>query len=73
MVILDIVMPKMSGGEVYEKLKEVNPHVKVLFSSGYTIGSQEKEIIRRESNGFIQKPFNAKVLSQKVREILDKK
>jgi CheY-like chemotaxis protein len=73
MVILDMVMPKMSGGEVYEKLKEVNPQVKVLLSSGYSMDTQAKEIMRRGCNGFIQKPFDIKVLSQKAKEILDKK
>jgi PAS domain S-box-containing protein len=69
-VILDMVMPKMSGGEVYERLREMNPMVKVLLSSGYSINSRAKEIVRKGCNGFIQKPFDIKVLSQKVREIL---
>jgi len=73
MVILDMVMPKMRGGAVYENLKEVNSQVKVLLSSGYSLDGQAKEIMRRGCNGFIQKPFNMNVLSQKAREILDKK
>ena len=72
MVILDIVMPHMEGGEVYDKLKEINPKVKVLLSSGFSVDDQATEILNRGCNGFIQKPFNMGTLSQKIREVLDK-
>jgi len=71
MVILDMIMPGMSGGEVYNKLKEINPGIKVLLSSGYSINGQAKEILERGCSGFLQKPFSIKKLSQKIREILD--
>jgi signal transduction histidine kinase len=70
-VILDMIMPSMSGGETYEKLKAENPAVKVLLSSGYSMDGQANEIIKRGCKGFIQKPFRLKLLSQKIREILD--
>jgi DNA-binding NtrC family response regulator len=66
-------MPKISGGEVYDKLKEINPQVKVLLSSGYSVDGQATEILKRGCNGFIQKPFNMEELSRKVNEILDSK
>jgi two-component system cell cycle sensor histidine kinase/response regulator CckA len=72
MVILDMIMPTMSGAETYDKLKEINPDVKVLLSSGYNINGQVAEILDRGCNGFIQKPFNMADLSKKIREILDK-
>ena len=71
MVILDMVMPHISGGETYDRLKEINPRIKVLLSSGYSIDGQASEILDRGCNGFIQKPFNIKGLSRKIREILD--
>ncbi|MBP1735557.1 MAG: hypothetical protein H6Q53_1844, partial [Deltaproteobacteria bacterium] len=71
-VILDMIMPSMSGGETFDKLRAVNPHVKVVLSSGYSINGQATEIMQRGCNGFIQKPFNIKELSQKIREVLDK-
>jgi CheY-like chemotaxis protein len=71
MVILDMIMPDMGGGEAYDRLKEINPDIKVLLSSGYSINGQATEIIDRGCNGFIQKPFSIKDLSQKLREILD--
>lgn len=72
LVILDMIMPGMSGGETYDRLKEINPDIKVLLSSGYTINGQAQEILDRGYNGFIQKPFNVKDLSQRIRETLDK-
>jgi signal transduction histidine kinase/CheY-like chemotaxis protein len=72
MVILDLIMPDIGGGDTYDRLKEINPEIKVLLSSGYSIDGQASEILKRGCSGFIQKPFNMKKLSQKIREILDK-
>jgi CheY-like chemotaxis protein len=70
MVILDMIMPGVSGGETYDRIKEINPRVKVLLSSGYSIDGQAEEILERGCNSFIQKPYNIKELSYKLREIL---
>ncbi|MCP4579376.1 MAG: PAS domain S-box protein [Deltaproteobacteria bacterium] len=72
-VVLDMIMPDMSGGVTYDEMKEINPNVKVLLSSGYSINGQATEILDRGCRGFIQKPFNVRGLSQKLREILDVK
>jgi len=72
MVMLDIIMPVMDGGETYDKLKGINPDIKVLLSSGYGINGQATEILNRGCNGFIQKPFDMKTLSKKIRNVLDK-
>jgi nitrogen-specific signal transduction histidine kinase/CheY-like chemotaxis protein len=71
LVVLDMIMPDMSGGEVYDVMKESNSNVKVLLSSGYSIDGQASEILDRGCNGFIQKPFSMNDLSGKIREILD--
>ena len=73
MVLLDMVMPEMGGGEIYNRLKEINPDIKVLLSSGYSIDGQATEILKRGCDGFIQKPFDMQGLSQRIRKILDKK
>ena len=73
MVILDMVMPNMGGGQAFDGLKEINPNVKVLLSSGYSIDGEATEILKRGCNGFIQKAFNMKELSEKIREVLEKK
>ena len=70
-IVLDMVMPGISGGEVYDRMKEVDPNVKVLLSSGYSIDGEATEILKRGCNGFIQKPFNMKELSGKIKEITD--
>jgi CheY-like chemotaxis protein len=72
MVILDMIMPDMGGGETYEMLKEITPKIKALLSSGYSVNGKANEILSLGCNGFIQKPFNMKQLSAKIREILDK-
>ena len=69
-VILDMIMPDMGGGETYDRLKKINPEIRVLLSSGYSIDGQASEIMNRGCNGFIQKPFNVEQLSRKIRDIL---
>jgi CheY-like chemotaxis protein/anti-sigma regulatory factor (Ser/Thr protein kinase) len=70
MVILDMIMPGISGGETFDRLREINPEIKVLLSSGYSIEGQAQEIMDRGCNGFLQKPFRLANLSRKVREML---
>ena len=71
LVLLDMVMPVMGGGEAFDRMKESDPDIKVLLSSGYSINGQATEILDRGCNGFIQKPFKMKELSRRLREILD--
>ncbi len=71
LIILDMIMPSVSGGDTYDRLKAMNPKVKVILSSGYSLNAQAAKIIDRGCNGFIQKPFNIRELSQKIREVLD--
>ncbi len=73
LILLDMIMPDMSGSETYDRLQYIDPRVKVLLSSGYSINGQATEILDRGCNGFIQKPFKIKELSQKLREILEEK
>ena len=71
LVILDMIMPDMHGSEVFDKLKEMNPHVKVLLASGYSIDGPASEIMARGCSGFIQKPFIPSKLSRLLKEILE--
>jgi DNA-binding NtrC family response regulator len=70
LVLLDMIMPGMGAGDTYDELKAINPAIKVLLSSGYGLDQKAGAIIDRGCNGFIQKPFNMKVLEDKVAEIL---
>jgi two-component system cell cycle sensor histidine kinase/response regulator CckA len=72
MVLLDMVMPGMGGGEAYDRMREIDPTVKILLSSGYSIDGEATEILERGCDGFIQKPFDLLALSRELREILDK-
>jgi DNA-binding NtrC family response regulator len=66
-----MIMPKMGGGETYDRIKKIKPDVKVLLSSGFSINGQASEILNRGCNGFIQKPFNLQKLSRNLRSILE--
>jgi PAS domain S-box-containing protein len=70
-VLLDMVMPKVGGGEAFDRLRRINPDVKVILCSGYSIDGQASDILNRGCNAFIQKPFNLKTLSEHVRAVLD--
>jgi PAS domain S-box-containing protein len=70
LVILDMIMPTMGGGPTFDALKKVDPNIRVLLSSGYSLNGQAADILQRGCLGFIQKPFDLGTLSQKLREIL---
>jgi two-component system, cell cycle sensor histidine kinase and response regulator CckA len=71
LVILDMVMPEMNGGEVFDELKKINSNVKVLLSSGYSLNGQASKIINRGCVGFIQKPFTIRDIASQLRRIFD--
>jgi two-component system cell cycle sensor histidine kinase/response regulator CckA len=73
MVILDMILPDMDGGDTYDRLKEINPGIKVLLASGYDKDYQGSDIMERGCDGFIQKPFNMNELLEKIRGILTSK
>jgi len=70
LVILDLIMPEMNGGETYERLKEIDPRVRVLFSSGYSKDGLANKILKDAPVCFIQKPFDIEKLSRNVRQAL---
>lgn len=63
LVVLDMVMPDMGGGETFDRLRRIDPGVRVLLSSGYSLDGEAKEILNRGCSGFIQKPFRLSDLS----------
>jgi two-component system, cell cycle sensor histidine kinase and response regulator CckA len=71
LVILDYVMPGMGGREVFEALKQIQPDVNVLLSSGYSSTDQVAALIERGCRGFIQKPYDTVKMSRTIRAILD--
>jgi len=70
LVILDMIMPDLGGGDLFDKIKEINPQARVLLSSGYSLDGQASEIMARGCDGFIQKPFNLEQITHKITEIV---
>ncbi len=69
-VLLDMIMPDMGGGKIFDIIKKVNPDAKVLLISGYSLDNQVAKILNRGCNGFIQKPFDLNELSGKIRKVI---
>ncbi|MCX7816641.1 MAG: PAS domain S-box protein [Syntrophales bacterium] len=70
LVILDMIMPGISGKVTYERLRAMRPDVKVLLCSGYSMNGQAQEMLRMGCQGFIQKPFSIEELSRKLSLII---
>lgn len=71
LVILDMIMPGISGGETFDRLRDFDPEIAVLFCSGYSVNDRVQEILDRGCRGFLQKPFSLEILSKKIREVLN--
>jgi PAS domain S-box-containing protein len=71
-IILDMVMPNMRGGETFKRLKAINPTVKVILSSGYSMNREAEEIMSCGCIGFLQKPFGRNELTAIVKETIGK-
>ncbi|HAM49713.1 MAG TPA: hypothetical protein DCP92_03090 [Nitrospiraceae bacterium] len=71
LVILDLIMPKMGGAEAFQRLKEIDPDVRVVISSGYGIEEKTGEMVNEEGIvGFIQKPYHITVIAEILKDIL---
>ena len=73
LVVTDVVMPAMSGGELASRLAETHPNLAVLFVSGYTDDVVLRRGLLDASTSFLQKPFTATSLARAVRNALDAK
>jgi PAS domain S-box-containing protein len=72
LVILDLAMPVLSGKDALLALREVNPAVRVLISSGYISDETARDLERAGAAGFVAKPYHAADLARKVRTVLDR-
>ncbi len=70
LIICDMIMPKMDGLELVYRLREIDPCVKVLLSSGSLMDEDEKDVVRRGFDGLIKKPYKMNDLSEKIKKIL---
>ncbi|MDD2850452.1 MAG: PAS domain S-box protein [Desulfuromonadaceae bacterium] len=71
LVILDVIMPKMNGGAVYDAIQNSMPHLPVLFCSGYAQDLLVSQGGLEEGVNYLRKPFAPKELLMKIREVLD--
>lgn len=69
-IILDVIMPKMNGKEVYERIRKIRPDVKVILTSGYPADFIQKQAIINQGINFMAKPLSPAVLVKKVKEEL---
>jgi CheY-like chemotaxis protein len=72
LLLLDVIMPKKNGKDVYEEAKKIIPGIRALFTSGYTADMICKKGILDDGVNFISKPVSPTELLKKVREVLDK-
>jgi two-component system cell cycle sensor histidine kinase/response regulator CckA len=72
LLLTDVVMPQMGGKELADQLKLLIPEIKILYTSGYTDNAIVHHGVLDPGTHFLQKPFSPKMLSRKVREVLDR-
>jgi CheY-like chemotaxis protein len=71
LVLLDMVMPRLGGQEAFLRMKEINPDVRTLLSTGYSQDGRAREILESGAIGFVQKPYRVAALLSAVRNALD--
>jgi CheY-like chemotaxis protein len=70
LVLLDLMMPRMTGDRVFAEMRRISPGVRGLLASGYDESGRIREIVAEGFGGFLQKPFRRSELGRKVEEIL---
>ncbi len=70
LVILDMIMPDLGGGEVYDHIRDIQPNVKAILATGYSIDGEAARILKRGCDGVIQKPFSIDRLSRIIHSVL---
>ncbi len=71
LIVLDLIMPGMGGGKAFDILRKIDPSVKVILSSGYSVEGEALQIMEKGCNGFIQKPFRIADISKKIRDVME--
>jgi len=71
LVILDMIMPDMGGGEVYERMKDINQNLKAILATGYSLDGEASRILKKGCDGVIQKPFSIDRLSRIIYRVLN--
>jgi CheY-like chemotaxis protein len=72
-VVIDMIMPGMNGRELFDQLRMIEPSLRALVSTGYSIEGAVSDLMTQGCKGYIQKPFSLRVLAKEIRSILDEK
>jgi len=70
LVLLDLSMPGLNGAATFQALRQIDPAVRVVLSSGYDEAEATRQFVGQELAGFLQKPYNMRHLVKKVKEYL---
>jgi CheY-like chemotaxis protein len=73
LVLLDVVMPRLTGPDAYAQIQERKPGVQVIFTSGHTEHTDWLGTLLAQGALLLQKPYGPRVLARKVRELLDQR
>jgi two-component system, cell cycle sensor histidine kinase and response regulator CckA len=72
LVILDLIMPEMGGEECLAELHRIDPHLKILVTSGYPVYGATKDAVESAATDFVGKPYSMKEILRSVRDVLDR-
>jgi two-component system cell cycle sensor histidine kinase/response regulator CckA len=72
LIVTDVVMPGMSGGELAVRVRAIRPEIRILFVSGYNDDKVVRRGVLHGEDDFLQKPFTPMELAQRVRDALDR-
>jgi two-component system cell cycle sensor histidine kinase/response regulator CckA len=73
LVVLDMIMPELGGRDTFIAMRGINPEVKAILSSGYSINGEAEQILREGVLGFIQKPFTTAALAELIAGVMSRK
>lgn len=71
LVILDMLMPEMTGNEVFPVLKNINTAVPVILATGLSVGEKVDDMISLGVNDVVAKPYSVNDLAARVRRVID--
>lgn len=71
LIVLDMIMPNMGGIETFERLRSINPALKIIISTGYSSDEHYQAVFEKGAKGFLQKPYKINEFYKIVRQVLD--